>query len=38
MTDIKIFDPSKNLVLHVTYAKDGFENGKKFKKVKGSEF
>lgn len=38
MTDIKIFDPSKNLVLYVTYAKDGFENGKKFKVVKGGEF
>ena len=38
MTDIKIFDPAKNLALHVTYAKDGFENGKKFKVVNGAEF
>ncbi len=38
MTDIKIFDPSKNLVLYVTYAKDGFENGKKFKVIEGGEF
>ena len=38
MTDIKILDPSMKLALHVTYAKDGFKDGKKFKVIKGSEF
>lgn len=37
-TEIKIFDPAENLVLDVLYCQEGFDNGKKFKKIKGNEF
>lgn len=37
-TEIRIFDPSENLVLATLYSKEGFENGRHFKKIKGDEF
>ena len=37
-TEIRIFDPSENLVLAILYSKEGFDNGKHFKKIKGDEF